>query len=336
MGDPISPPAKPPTALVLDLPSIQSELRLAASQMAMNVATSNGWKPAESNWLDTWAWAGRKIVSFGQWKYEGQGAQTVDIDYNNYVRLREDNYRLFSANFLRQAQTGPAGALTYLNEKIAQRKYAQAALADKFESARRVNDEVRAELDRGINFFFAARTVANTAGVVAGAFASLPVALVFGIGYSIAAAFAESVGQGEAADLVTFVQPPAVSAGISVGQQYMNTPADVVNDAFLANANQAAQQTEARLLSLQQSRTIQAMGATGQRMIAKAETEAAKAQARASQAAASHTGARNMKIAGTGAAIVVGLWFMREDLAKSWRWITAGESYTEQMSRRPR
>lgn len=331
MGDPNS----PPTALVFDLPSVKSELRLAASQMAMNVATSSGWKPADSNWVDNWAWAGRKILSLGQWKYEGQGSQVVDTDYNKYVRLREENYRLFSINFVRYAVTGPSFALTYLQDKINQRKYAQEALAYKFESARRINQEVTDTIDWGINFFFAVKTIANTAGVVAGSLASLPVSLTFGIGYAIAATLAESVGQGQTADLVAFVQPPAVSGVTSAGQQYLSTPADIVNDAFVTEANRAAQTAEARLLQLQQSRTVQAMGSGGQRMIAQAEANLAQAEARAAQATASRLGARAMKIAGTGAAIFVGLWCMREDLIKTKDWIFTGQSYTDQLSRRP-
>lgn len=328
-------PNIPPTALIFDVPSIQSELRLAASQMAMNVSTDSGWQPAESNWVDTWAWAGRKLVSFGQWRYEGQGAQVTNTDYQKYVRLREENYKLFSSNFVRYALAGPIAAMGYLQEKINQRKYAQAALAYKFESARRINKEVTDTLDRGINIFFAVKTIANTVGVVAGSLASLPVSLCFGIGYSIAATIAESVGQGQAADLIAFAKPPTVSALTSAGQQYVSTPAEVVDDAFVAEANRAAQAAEARLLQLQQSRTIQAMGSTGQRMIAQAESNLARAETRAAQAATSRVGAQGMKIAGTGAAILVGLWFMREDLTKMKDWIVKGQSYTEQISRRP-
>ena len=69
-------------------------------------------------------------------------------------------------------------------------------------------------------------------------------------------------------------------------------------------------------------------------MIAKAEANPVQAQATASRVTTSATDARGMKIVGTGAAIGVGLWFMREALVRLKRLFANGENYTSQIARR--
>lgn len=327
-------PAPVPMALVFDLEAVREELWGTASVVAMQMATSSGWKPNDRD-VSTVAleYIGKFFNPIDTYNgaFVSHGSQQVTTDNARFVQLRKSNYDTFVKGFVAAAALGPIQALAYLTQKRHQRDYSQRALSELFRNTQYANDMAIAALNTGINRCFAIKVAANVAATVAGAgVGTLAASLAWGAGYSIVTAIAESVGQAEAADLVAYVKPTIFGSMASAFQSGTDQVGKGVDDELVKAAKAQAARAEERLARLRGGRVVRAMGRSGQKMLERAEQRAANAAATSSRVGAANATGKVFSALGKGAAIGVGLWFMREDLAKVGHWITTGEGFVEQ------
>jgi hypothetical protein len=209
MGEPAD---KPPVLVPFDLEQIDGVLLASARAMAYDINTDVVWKKDDDSGFEWLAGPLQKAyarVRYGTYGWEGPGSVQVQTKYGKVQADTESFHRMFRQNFVRFAATGPGPGMAYLTERIACTQRSWDNMRWRFNSARAVNDEITAELNRSkaiTRFFMVAGGVAAT---VLGAVAPVSwiVSSAGGIGYAITCQLAKSVGVAMSADMVGFQYP---------------------------------------------------------------------------------------------------------------------------------
>lgn len=327
VGDPTD---KPPVIVPFDLEQIDFVLLASARAMAYDINTDLVWKSDDNSGFDWLAGPLQKAYArmrYGSYAWEGPGSVHVDTKYKKLEEDTESFHHLFRQNFVRFGQAGPGPGLTYLTERMAWTQRSWANMRARFDGARKVNDEITAELDRSkllTRFFMVAGGVAAT---VLGAIAPVHwiVSSAGGIGYSITCQLATSLGQAMSADMVGFQYPAAnivqktvtnsttaaslTNAGVSTTINYVQGN----REGLLKVAEEGAVKLERKLEQFTAQRGANLTGPQ-RKIIAGLAREAGGIGAESNAAKL----AKQVKLV-KGASIGVGLLFMKDDFAALYR-----------------
>ena len=143
---------KAPLLVPFDTEQVDQLLQASARAMAYDINTDLVWKKDDDEpLLEYLAGPLQKTYAkfrYGTYAWEGTGSLHVDT---NYPKVRADTdafLAMFRKNFCRFSESGPGPALNYLRERIDHTERSWRNMRDRFGEARKVNDEVTAELNR--------------------------------------------------------------------------------------------------------------------------------------------------------------------------------------------
>ena len=136
----------------------------------------------------------------------------------------QSHYALFCKRFGEACGRGPGAMLTYLNEKLAQTDRSLQNVAYKFAAVDEINAEVMKEVNAAINRTQRIKTGAEVAFPFLSTFGGGPLATgtitwakntALGVALTVGTEFASTLGEIQAADLVTFAYdvPDAIAKG---------------------------------------------------------------------------------------------------------------------------
>ena len=330
-----------PTLLLLDLDNVSQVIYRTAHAVALDANTSIAWKEDRSSSGKVISWAGwtARVIVFpvGIYNkvttgsvYEGPGAAEVETNRKRVESQAAQFSAMYSRQFAAACKAGPAKTVAFFEEMNSKRVAAAKSLQRTFREAKEINDEVIRQLDVAIR-----RTdtveVACAAGVTVGlSFVAAPVWVLTlaGVGYGVTIDLVKTVAGARSASAMGYVEKHGKSTGIgaTVNQAQSSAARHLVKatEAAVKQNEQALADKVARYASQGGGKIRQLPGGGTAKLTGK-QWKIVRRMGQKNLQAQEQNAARQglAKWGGGGAAAGIGLFFMRDDLARAFRNIKA-------------
>ncbi len=321
--------------LAIDLDEAYYWISKDASLKALELSTCSNW--VTDNSVSGWAvWLGGlnpvkgiyNWIRHGQYTSETSGAVNVSTDQQRCLKLREEFMRDLQNAFFRESKKGPAQAHNFL---MARKKGAISSwnnVQHRFELARNVNNQINRELNQAIDNAYRIRVGCSVAIVVLGAAPLAVGTTVAGIGvttgwmataavsggYALATEMIWSPADLPKAQIVAFHINEGTKAGLTAsGATFAQ---EMATRKFKAKAQQEMQRATAEFLAVQRNR----VAAEGYRnLYRQRHTDTVAKYASKSKVAGRVVGS---------AALVIGLYSMKDEIKNAFVGVTSGMDQT--------
>lgn len=327
--------------LLLDLDNISRVIYRTAHAVALDANTTLAWKQdrSASGQVISWAgWTARVIVfPVGIYNkattgavYEGPGSAEIETNRRRVESQAKQFSTLYARQFAAAAKAGPAKVVSFFEQMNAKRVAAAKSLQQTFREAREINEDVIRQLDVAIR-----RTdtveVACAAGVTVGlSFVAAPVWVLTlsGVGYGVTIDLVKSAAGARDADAMGYLAKHGTATGQSA----------TVNQAQAAAARHLVRATDAAAAQMEKKyadkvtryaaqgggKMRQLPGGGTAKLTGKQWKIVRRTGQKALQAQEQAAARQGLAKWGPGGlAAGVGLFFMRDDLARAFRNIQA-------------
>ena len=338
-----------PVTVVFDPKEVAPLLRAAARAMAYDINSSLVWK--DDKYWSPLASVGDKLL-YGLFNIAHplrgldvllarettrpyvRGNEEVDINYKKVVTDTENYFKIFCTNFSKFAAQSPAHGIQYLQEKSVQVQRCYANMSYKFESARKIQNQVQRVLTDAVDNTYRVKVLADITMAVALSCAAVWIAVPGGILYTLATEIAKTKIDVDHAD-IGLVKKTLSKKDVQENLTYGTTFASGQGyaekcekdaDKVVEEAEKVAEKVEEKCMFKINQITAkggETLNREARKQIARqAEKIAAEKEAiELAKRSANEAGAlaKGFKFGG----IAVALYFMRDDIYTAWHGYTA-------------
>jgi uncharacterized membrane protein YccF (DUF307 family) len=344
-----------PKAVILDLDKVSNVLWKAALAMSYDINSDMVMKDTEAFALKLlrvcydYSPGLMRLITGPK---GGSFSMELTVNDGKLARDAVDFYTLFCTRYTEACRRGPGPMIAYLTEKGSQTQRAIDNFRYKAQATEKVNEEVIQALNTGIDRAQRIKTLAEITMLLMGTFCPLTWVqnTLVGVGYAISVEVVKNFADVEGADLLCFGQDAQRAAQAadnltsreSVANQGLglvgNVWQDLAGDAVARRSylSAMAHAESQRLLKMQETRLAgylaQGGRITGQqgKRLAEGAARIAVAEEQVLARQAAMGGAKASLAAARSFSLLVGVYFLKDEIVKAWKGQTAWEQEQRQ------